>query len=202
MYYISESHALVSTVYDQGSWYPDPSLGIPTSVNYSTAKDTRSLSISSLENGSFTEASSANESFHGKHPTVDLALLYYEDPTGTISALPQQWNLSEFHWADVTSQKVDSLPNESLNVANLVCQSSVLYECNTVGTLTTPFTSAANYSGASVGALFLSPSNTSQVAGGPPGSGGTIVNSRYSIGTGFVEGMYWVSSCFEQSFTS
>ena len=179
LYYVSDSSVLVSTPYNQGSWDPDPALTGFSSAIYSTAKDTRSLSMSSLANGSSDDGDS----------TVDLALLYYENPTGTVSALLQQWNSPDLYWTDITGQRNDSSPNDGS------CNGSTLYACNTIGTFSTPFTSAANYTEASVGALFFLPSNTS-------GSGGTIVNSSYSIGTGFLEGMYRVSSCSEQSFKS
>ena len=35
-------------------------------------------------------SSLANGSFFKENSTTDLALLYYEDPTGTVSALLQQ----------------------------------------------------------------------------------------------------------------
>ena len=102
------------------------------------------------------------------------SLLYYEDPTGRISVLSQQFLEIETNrglierppaeWVNVTSQESKSLPDEFRNTpasASVVGghnSSKTLYE--SLGSNTTiraPFTSGANWSGFCVGAIFYSP---------------------------------------------
>ena len=102
LYFVSEYHLLSSSVYDEGYWTLDDTLG-----HLSTAIDTRSLSITSVSN---TDTNS----------TTISALLYYENSTGSISALLQRISSQATQilkvliaqWIDITSQESKSLPGE------------------------------------------------------------------------------------------
>ena len=163
--------------------------------------DTRSLSLSSVP-------SDANTTL------ISQAILYYENPTGNVSALlqritdndPTEYNVPSWSqkWFDITSQKSESLPNEFRNIdeknSSKSSYSKTLYESNTNATYSTPFTSGANFAGWNVGALFYSPSNKS-LDGSPLISGGGIVAAGYTMslnGTGnFTAGMRYHSPCPE-----
>lgn len=177
--------------------------------NYSTAVNTRSLSITSIPG----ELLFANSTF--KNSTINSAILYYENPTGNVSALlqrttsrsyPKLFNGGGSHenWVDITSQESKSLPSEFRNYPGMNSSdnqySKTLYESDTNVTYSAPFTSGANYSTWPVGTLFYSRSNGSQL-GELLVSGGSIVFSGYLVGTSgtgnFSEGMNCVSSCIE-----
>ncbi|KAM0799383.1 hypothetical protein BDR22DRAFT_910741 [Usnea florida] len=140
--YVSENHVLVSAQPIEGFWSQDSSLG-----NRSTAVDTRSLSFWFLPG---IEA-------YGNTSNVNKALLLYENSTGQVSALLNY----QMQWADITSQRSRSLPNEfKQSVSN--GDSTTLYESPlTNATLSVPFISTANLSQLSqpkaIGALFYSP---------------------------------------------
>lgn len=169
----------------EGSWTPNSMLG-----NLSTAVDTRSLSIASIGSGSSDTNSTTNR-----------AVLYYEDPTGKVSALLRRDNLTIFdggravryQWIDITSQESKSLPDEFRNIPGNSF-SNTLYESDTNDTYSAPFTSGANFSDDSIGALFFSPSNSS-LRSIPPIFGGSIVSTGYSIGASgpghFISRMYF-----------
>ncbi|CAD6569571.1 MAG: hypothetical protein ASARMPRED_002950 [Alectoria sarmentosa] len=151
---------------------------------YSTAVDTRSLSINTIGGVS-------------SNSTMDLALLYYEIPNGIVSALLQRWNstvypngIFEFsnpQWVDITSQDSKSLPDEfrsiPTNTSSDILYSNALYESDTNATFSTPFTSggANNISGSLMKAISYSPSNDSPI-GEAFVSGGAIVYTGYMVG--------------------
>ena len=162
--------------------------------NYSTAVDTRSLSI-----GLFP---SANESFSfnpSTNSTGNVALLYYENTDGKVSALLQRLqtfgDIQQDQWIDVTSQESDELPHEfrnapGFNYSNSFYQigsthnttfSHTLYEADPIAVYGTPFTSTAIPLGtASTSAMFYSPPdplpNTTILAGG------SFFDAGYEIG--------------------
>ena len=189
LYYISEDGIVASNVLSeaQGSWFPYPDLG-----NYSTAVDTRSLSISlfPLANNS----SSLNTS---ENATTNVALLFYENPNGKVSTLlyrlvntfnsPHGLLLDQ--WINITSQESKALPNEfhnapgfnysntlyNLCVSNITC-SQTLDEADPNAVYSTPFFSAPNYLG-SIGAMFYSPLNAPSTS-----DGDSFVTITYMIG--------------------
>ena len=128
-----------------GQWFPGSMKG-----NISTAVDTRSLSVNSIS--SFLP-----------NTTTNLALLYYENPNGKLSALLQRQDIEQVRWIDITSQA-----SESESEANI--------------TFSTPFTSGTNFSSSpGIGALFYTP-DTQLLNGGPPDSGGSVLQTSFSIG--------------------
>lgn len=153
-----------------GSWDQDPDFG-----NYSTAVDTRSLSISLFP---LANSSSLNTF---ENSTVNVALLYYENPNGKVSALLHRrlqtilakgpnagLSLSD-QWIDITSQESKALPDEfrgapGFNYNNTVQRrqtlndSRTLYEAEPFAVYSTPFFSASTFFRSSVGAMFFSPS--------------------------------------------
>ena len=121
--------------------------------NYSTAPNTRSLSIAALGT---TPPLTVD-------PSTNSALLYYENPSGNVSALLQQGG----GWVDITSQESKSLPQEFRNIEE--SDSYTLYDSGELGTLSTPFACGANWSGpGTIGAIFYTPngliSNTTSPA--------------------------------------
>ena len=145
--------------------------------------NTRSLSVTtSITNGSDSNSTS---------------LLYYENPTGKVSALlqhisppgPDPAMSSISSWVDITSQAVRSLPDEfrkapSSDIA-APSNSNTLYESQPNATFSPPFTSyPLSMSGSQLQciALFYSPLNDSLETGGPPGSG-IFFAIHYNIGT-------------------
>lgn len=152
--------------------------------------DTRSLSITLL---------SENDTFDlkpGTNVSQNLALLYYENPIGKVSALLQRvcFNLSVgdlvTSWVDITSQESKSLPDEFRNIPghgsfsndsfSNDSLSNTLYESDASATFSTPFASIANFSGgATEVALFYSPPNASFV--------GSMYDVRSSGPGGFSE---------------
>ena len=170
-----------------GSWTPD--LGFR---NYSTAVDTRSLSISL-----FPAANESSTSNAHLGSISNIALLYYENPNGKVSALlyrllaierklgePQSSYLQD-QWVDVTSQESRALPDEFFNPDIIhsfstkydrnATFSHTLYDVNPNIVYSTPFTSAANFYWFAAGALFYSlldpmlnttSPSTSPIAGG------------------------------------
>ena len=116
--------------------------------NISTAVNTRSLSVNSIS--SFLS-----------NTTTNLALLYYENPNGKVSALLKRskYYLQAIQWIDITSQA-----SESESEANI--------------TFSTPFTSGTNFSESpGIGALFYTP-DTQLLNGGR----GSVVQTSFSIG--------------------
>ena len=115
-------------------------------TKYSTALNTRSLSVASTGTTSPLNASVNS---------TNLALLYYENPSGNVSALLQQGD----RWVDITSQYSKSLPPEFRNSASLKTQGGyTLYESGNFGTLNTPFACGANWTSiGAIGAIFYSP---------------------------------------------
>ena len=109
--------------------------------------DTRSLSITSTGDSSDTDS------------LTESALLYYENPTGKVSALLQHG----VGWVDITSQESKSLPDEFRNAPNGDGSKTLSEAVWENAKLSTPFTSGANWTGPGIGALFYSPINASSV---------------------------------------
>ena len=134
--------------------------------NCSTAADTRSLSVNLLS--AQNESSSVNS-------TQNLALLYYETPTGKVSALLERSTetVLQSEWVKITSQTSQSLPDEIRN-PNVFFESRTLYsdESDIETLFTPPFTSAVNSSESATGriatieALLYSPHYASIVPDG------------------------------------
>lgn len=140
LYYVSEDNVLNSSDYTGGSWSPsfNSSLG-----NYSTALYTRSLSVAPTD--ILLPLNSAD--------STNATLLYYENPSGNVSALLQQGK----QWVDITSQDSKSLPHEFRNT-NTTSESHTLYESANVGMPRIPFACGANWStDQAIGAIFYSP---------------------------------------------
>ena len=136
MYYVSDSHHLSSSVAAGFGW-PIQGLG----KNFSTAVDTRSLSVTSVP-GSRAYIRNTNSS-------GNLALLYYENSAGNVSALLQRSDPTEsgvgVQWYDITSQSSQSLPGDFHNSPSDPT-SHTLYESRADITFGTPFASMANHS--------------------------------------------------------
>ncbi|KAM0796491.1 hypothetical protein BDR22DRAFT_976090 [Usnea florida] len=124
VYYVSEGHVLNSSTYTAGYWKPDIQPGDLSSGNFSTAVNTRSLSVANT--GSFFNSSLED--------LADLALLYYENPTGNVSALCQVSY-------DVNKGSRKSLPDVFRNAPS--SESKTLDESLILNnsTLSAPFTS-------------------------------------------------------------
>ena len=135
--------------------------------------------------------------------TINLALLYYENPTGKASALVQRafQQSSEIQWVDISSQESKSLPDDFRNSPGPGQLSFTLYESDTNATFSTPFTSATNFTESAIGALFYSP-NVSLVNGGPIVVTGYENDGGLSNPSRFDGGMHCASSYLEQSFVS
>ncbi len=141
--------------------------------------DTRSLSIS------FFPAANQSSFNLEKDSTNNIALLYYENQNGKVSALLHRL-INEFiedsgvgglssqdQWIDITSQESKALPHEFSNAPGLNYSDSfyqygsnhnftfshTLYEADPIIVYSTPFSSAANSFETSAGALFYSPFN-------------------------------------------
>ena len=90
LFYVSESNVIVSVQAVEGSWGP--------ALNYfgkwSAAVDTRSLSNCLLP-GAYAQNTS----------NINVALLFYENSTGQVSALMQHRpnGTSPVQWTDITS---------------------------------------------------------------------------------------------------
>ena len=155
--------------------------------------DTRSLSISSLPGAN--QSSSLNPE---KDWTTNIALLYYENPNGKVSALlrrlineviegePQARSSQQDQWIDITSQESKALPHGFSNAPGFYYSnhnatfSHTLYEADPIAVYSTPFSSAANFFGPSAGALFYSPFNALLNATSPL-AGGCFFNTNYEI---------------------
>ena len=169
--------------------------------------DTRSLSISYFL--------TANESYSvdvSPDSTTNVALLYYENPNGNVSALLHRYFNGSNEWVDITSQESKGLPHEfrnapgfnystDSNTTNDFILSHTLYDADPTVVYSTPFVSAANLFGKSAGALLYSPlfNATSPLAGG------SFFNIGYDIDLGgsgnfSVLGMHCASSCTERNF--
>ena len=152
--------------------------------------DTRSLSFNPL-----TKTVTGNS-------TTNLALLYYESPTGKPSALVQRIIPSsiegqgQIKWVDISSQESQSLPDDFRNVPEPDQLSFTLYESDTNATFSTPFTSATNFTDSAIGALFYSP-NVSLVNGGPIVINGYEIDGDSSNPSHFSGGMHCASSYLE-----
>ncbi len=158
--------------------------------------DTRSLSIS------FFPAANQSSSLNlEKDSTNNLALLYYENPNGKVSALLHRLInevsglSSQDQWIDITSQESKALPQEfsnapGFNYSNSLYHqfglnlnatfSNTLYEVDPIIVYSTPFSSAANFFENSAGALFYSPFNA-RLNPTSPLAGGCFFNAGYDI---------------------
>ena len=195
LYYVSESNIVSSMSLDggEGSWFPDAQFG-----NYSTAVDTRSLSISL-----FPTANTSSNFNIDENSTTNVALLFYENANEIVSALihrlinivnedPQAGSSQQDQWIDITSQESQALPNEfrnppGFNYSNTLYQlsgynttfSRTLHEADPVAVYNTPFVSGP-YFGGSVGAMFYSPFNLPLNAI-PPLAKDNIFTTTYTI---------------------
>ena len=178
---MSESHTIISDIISDNlnavNLNRDLSFG-----NWSTAVNTRSLSFILLPR---TEASN--------NPILNLGLLFYENPTGKLSALLQRDNSSGYasssiEWIDITSQGSRSLPDAFRNdPSSDNNNSNTLYESDTNTTFSTPFTCTANFSNAAVQLLFYSPNATDPI-------GSIDYDSDRSGDYTFSKGMYYAYS--------
>ena len=121
--------------------------------------DTRSLSFCSL-----------NVTGPESNSTLDLALLFYENPNGSISALLQR-DIGSVgggsEWIDITSQGSISLPG-AFRIApghDLDSVSPTLYESITNVSFNTPFTCTAEIGRSTVNVLFYSSNNGNPLNG-------------------------------------
>ena len=118
-------------VFSAASW--TPAYPARFFANWTTAVNTRSLSYCLLSDTVLSSNSKLN-----------LALLFYENPTGKISALLQRGNSLEngaTEWTDITSQGSRSLPDAFRNGPGPDNNNSkTLYESDTSATFGTPFT--------------------------------------------------------------
>lgn len=147
LYYVSEGNVLNSSDYSGGVWSPsfNSSLG-----NYSTALYTRSLSVALTD--ILLPLNSADSN--------NATLLYYENPSGNVSALLQQGG----RWVDITSQGSKSLPHEFRDTPT-TSESYTLYESANIGMPRIPFACGANWSSpGAIGAIFYS-SSASELEG-------------------------------------
>ena len=141
LFYVSEDnvlsrcHSSIESV-DGGNWTTD-------STNYSTVVRTRSLVVTTT-NPSAAVNITASES--GTKSTT-VYLLFYENPPGEASALwqrnPSIGGPDASKWVDITSQKVDSLPDEFRNRHGDE-YSHTLYESEDAK-FNAPFASRANF---------------------------------------------------------
>ncbi|KAL9071738.1 MAG: hypothetical protein Q9161_004002 [Pseudevernia consocians] len=202
LYYISENGIVSSNFWREGesSWEQDQQFG-----NYSTAVDTRSLSISLFPMAN----SSSSLNILGENSTANIALLFYETPNGKVSALLHRLILKivdensqagsfspespQDQWINITSQESKALPNEfrnapGFNYSNTLYKvsgynttfSQTLYEADPIAVYSTPFFSAPNLFG-SVGAVFYSPFNLPLNAISPL-AGDSFFTATYEIG--------------------
>ena len=126
--------------------------GNSTTLNFSTAVDTRSLSITST--GRLSDTGSPQNPAHR----------YYENPTGKVSALLQH----SYEWVDSTSQQSKSLPDGFHN-APYAEYSKILYDSdNSNLTFRAPFSSRANWTESGIEALFYSPAIAPLASGRQP----------------------------------
>ena len=187
LFYISENGTVASIAVSdaQGSWFPYQELW-----NYSTAVNTRSLSI--------TLFPFANTSLNTtENSTTNVALLFYENPNGKVSTLLYRL-INTFNspggvlfdqWINITSQESKALPNEFHNAPGSnhsntpyrLCEfsntcSHTLYEADPNAVYNTPFFSTPNFLGA-VGATFHSPLNAPSTS-----DSNSFVTISYMIG--------------------
>ena len=185
-------------------------------MNISTAVDTRSLSIRL-----FPVANNSSSLLTlDKNSSTNVALLFYENANGKVSALLQCLTtiISEggsedtgYQWIDITSQESKALPNEFRNSpglnyrntlgeppGNSITFSHTLYEADPTVEFSTPFFSVPNSFGSSGGALFYSP-NSSLLNTTSPRAGGSFLPIDYTFGvTGpgnfTLSGMHYIAS--------
>ena len=119
---------------------------------------------------------------------INQALLFYVNSTGQVSALLKLYHneTAKTQWVDITSQESISLPREFVEHGSDVDTTlyETLYGSQPNATFSTPFTSAANFSDNTVGALFYSPN-------------ARIVELGYEVsisGPGYFTGMNCASS--------
>ena len=172
MFYVSDNHHL-SSLFADGNGQATQDLG----QNRSTAIKTRSLSVISVS-GSSVDTVARNSS-------TNLALLYFEDASGNVSALLQHANNTDtpwglVQWFDITSQnehhgifpdapRVDGSSDDP-NFDPFDGFSHNLYESVANTTFSVPFTRKANSLKVSkggltsMGGLFYASGNASLVA--------------------------------------
>ena len=164
-----------------GSWTPDRFFG-----NWTTAVNTRSLSVCLL-----------NETILSTNSALNLALLFYENPTGKISALLQRAKRpGATEWIDITSQGSKSLPDAFHRGPNLNSGlDPTLYQTDSDVTYSTPFTCAEMLDGNPMELLFYSPNSTDPIRV-------VAYQSSSSPGgdSGFMQGMYCAYSYPQKTF--
>lgn len=193
---------MTSSSLADSSWLPATDIG-----NYSTAVDTRSLSISLFQ--------FANDS-SGLNPvenSTNLALLFFENPNGTVSALLHRFVVTDGwqdQWVDITSQESKALPKEFHNAPGFNSSNTLsrtLYEADKFGEYeyNTPFLSLP-YSDGSVGAIFYTPFNLS-LSYASPVAGNDFYRASYTTslnGSGDFDvgpaGEHYASPYTERSF--
>lgn len=128
---------------------------------------------------------------------LNLALLYYENPSGNMSVLLQRKTSMRpgWHpWFNITSQKSQSLPADFRNSPDESDYGHTIYEADANTIYSAPFTSRINFTreDSAITALSYAPRNASVVAWSyliGPSQNGNISG-----------GMHWVSSYPEWLF--
>ena len=114
-------------------------------ANFSTAPYTRSLSVALTD---------ILLPLYPSTESTNSTLLYYENPSGKVSALLRQTGL----WVDITSQDSVDLPNEFRNTPT--SGSHTLYESAETTMPGSPFACGANWTSLTlergIGAIFFS----------------------------------------------
>ena len=216
LYYVSENDTISSNYLSEGSWAHDQHFG-----TYRTAVDTRSLSISLFPFANDSSALGPKE-----NTTTNVALLFFENPNGNVSALLYRlnwtvyddyadgWGLQD-QWINITSQDSKALPEEFHNApwfnsytsytlfGENAIHSRTLYESGPNVVYNTPFFSASNFLG-SVGAMFYSPFNVALNASLGDYS---FISAGYTIGlngsgnfSSSIEGEHYARPYTERSF--
>ena len=208
--------SVLSSVSDN-SWVQDPTFG-----KYSTAVNTRSLSISL-----FPDANNSSDVALSKNSTTNVALLYLENPEGKISALlhrhltivnadPAAGSFWQEQWINITSQESKALANEfrnapGFNYSNTLYHtygdnstttfSHTLYEADPIAVYSTPFFSAPGFFARDVGAMFYSPFSLPLNALSPP-AGDSFFFTGYTVnlndpGNFSLTGIHYTAPCTE-----
>lgn len=190
---------MTSSYLNDGLWSLATDIG-----SYSTAVDTRSLSVSffGFANGSYFLSPATG--------VINGALLFFENPNGNVSALLFRIDFAPQldSWIDITSQESKALPKEFYNAPKITYSntfSRTLYEAVPNGSYSAPFFSKS-YSDGVVGATFYSGFDLAQSSPSPlAGSSALIVGYTTSLnGTGNfsagLEGEHYASPYIKRSF--
>ena len=165
---MSENHIIISEHLYESSWTLDSLSG-----DWRTTVNTRSLSYCLL-----------NATAHSSNSTLGIAVLFYQDETGNMSALLQRdlgsGNGGGTEWIDYTRSGSSPLPDAfRITPSNdLHSSSPTLYESNTNVKVTTPFSCTKNIGQTLVKLLYYSPNPTSPL-------------NCVAYQSGFTTGMYF-----------